>query len=946
MTGLLPIAFTTPWILAALAALPLLWWLLRLTPPRPKTIDFPPLRLLLDIEKKEETPQSSPWWLILLRLLLAAAVIIALAGPIWRPNTVSLSNQDGPIWVLIDNGWTSARAWPDQVRAAEAILADASNTDRSVVLLGLADGPTQSVTPDAAATAGDRLRAMRPRSWTADRANLTTVLRKAAQEAPPSSVFWLSDGTQRQEQSRFQSDLSSLIGQGTTLHIYEGAATTFGLKALENSADALKATLIRHPTEPRTQATVRALDMRGLVLEEVTAEFGADALTAEASIALPSELRNDIARIEITDELSAGAVQLVDDAWRRHTVGLLAGQSSDLAQPLLSPLYYLEKALLPFADLRVSKVADLASAVPDLLNQAPSVLMLADVGRLPEIAVLDLMRWVEEGGTLVRFAGPRTAGGTDQLVPVRLRSGDRTLGGSLSWKQPQNISDFPKNSPFYGLPIPPEVTVSRQVLAEPTAQLAERTWAMLEDGTPLVTARPVGKGRLVLFHVTADTAWTNLPLSGSFVDMLRKIVSLANQPAKTDATAQTGSTLAGETRTVLPPLRLLDGQGKFTAPGPEVAPIVASEFASTLATRKSPPGLYGTNDGFQALNLLQPNDAIWPLDLTDVPGDIETVAYPTHEQQDLRAPLFLLALLLLLVDTIAVLFLFGGLQHRLRFGKATASLIAPLALSLLIVSPSPTEAQQTSADIKALESALETRLAYVITGDPTVDATSAAGLTGLSRFLGERTALEPGAPVGVEISDDELAFYSLLYWPVTTTAAAPDEKGLANIDTFMRNGGTILFDTRDNLTSSTTLGSATAESLKLREILAGLDIPPLEPVPTDHVLTKAFYILDVFPGRYSGGPLWVASNEPASSGSSRPVRAGDGVSPILITGNDFAAAWAIDSTGAFMMPTVPNDQVQREYSIRTGINIVMYTLTGNYKADQVHIPALLERLGQ
>ncbi len=78
----------------------------------------------------------------------------------------------------------------------------------------------------------------------------------------------------------------------------------------------------------------------------------------------------------------------------------------------------------------------------------------------------------------------------------------------------------------------------------------------------------------------------------------------------------------------------------------------------------------------------------------------------------------------------------------------------------------------------------------------------------------------------------------------------------------------------------------------------------------------------------------------------RPARVGDGVSPILITENDFAGAWAIDENGALLYPTVPDDPLQREMAFRAGINIVMYTLTGNYKADQVHVPALLERLGQ
>src|SRR5450759_222508 len=123
----------------------------------------------------------------------------------------------------------------------------------------------------------------------------------------------------------------------------------------------------------------------------------------------------------------------------------------------------------------------------------------------------------------------------------------------------------------------------------------------------------------------------------------------------------------------------------------------------------------------------------------------------------------------------------------------------------------------------------------------------------------------------------------------------------------------------------------------LRSILSSLDIPELEPVSSDHVLAKTFFLLRDFPGRFTTGQLWVEA---------LPARAGDGVSSILITSNDLAGAWAIRPDGQPMLPLVPGEPRQREFAFRAGVNIVMYALTGNYKADQVHIPALLERLGQ
>jgi hypothetical protein len=250
----------------------------------------------------------------------------------------------------------------------------------------------------------------------------------------------------------------------------------------------------------------------------------------------------------------------------------------------------------------------------------------------------------------------------------------------------------------------------------------------------------------------------------------------------------------------------------------------------------------------------------------------------------------------------------------------------------------------------AMKSTTETRLAYVITGDSEVDAISLAGLQGLTIFLAQRTALEAGEPAGIDIGRDELAFYPLIYWPVVPGVARPPAESLARIDAYMKRGGTVLFDTRDAINAPPGQGGETRGPgmMALRQILSSLDIPELEPVPRDHVLTKTFFLLKDFPGRFTTGQLWVEALpvDTEEEETQRPARAGDGVSSILITSNDLAGAWAMRPDNQPMLPLVPGEPRQREFAFRAGVNIVMYTLTGNYKADQVHVPALLERLGQ
>jgi len=485
--------------------------------------------------------------------------------------------------------------------------------------------------------------------------------------------------------------------------------------------------------------------------------------------------------------------------------------------------------------------------------------------------------------------------------------------------------------------VPNDVTVTRQVLAEPDATLSNNTWATLADGTPLVTAARRGKGLLVLFHVTGDTRWSDLPLSGAFVEMLKRIVSLAGTTAVSDA----AGTQTKSAHDLAPPSRVLDGFGHFIAP-PASARPVPTDFAGS-ATADYPPGFYGPPENLFAVNTLAATDRLAPLDFSPLTNARHEI-YRTSEPQDLRGPVLIAALLLFLLDGAVVLFLGGGIQRLLpRFSRATATMLSLIAVLTFALSHAHAEDIRVG---KVPASALETKLAYVVTGNSEVDSISKAGLAGLTLFLAQRTALEPGDPIGLDIARDELAFYPLIYWPIAPGATRPSEAALKRIDTYMKDGGTVLFDTRDAVVAPPGGETRSPGMIELRQILSSLDIPELEPVSHDHVLTKTFYLLRSFPGRFDSGQLWVEALPSIDEDrAGRPARGGDGVSSIIITSNDFAGAWATRSDGQPMLPMVGGEQ-QRQFAFRAGVNIVMYTLTGNYKADQVHVPALLERLGQ
>src|ERR1043165_5771283 len=747
--------------------------------------------------------------------------------------------------------------------------------------------------------------------------------------------------------------------QGESVPVVEGGvAPAHALTAADNAAGSLTVKVLRAGLRDNDIGLVRALDPKGLPLGEAPSAFKGSERETEAAFDLPVEIRNDIARLEISGERSAGVVQLLDKRWRRRSIGVITGSTADTAQPLLASTYYLSRALNPFADVRLAARGPPAQAVERFLDQNLPMLILADVGNVSE-ARERLGKWIDEGGVLVRFAGPRLAAADDGLIPVKLRRGGRTLGGSLSWEQPQQLTAFSRDSPFNTMPVPNDVTVTRQVLAEPDSGLTDRTWATLGDGTPLVTAARRGKGVIVLFHVTADTRWSDLPLSGAFVDMLKRIVALAGSNVNAEKLE------AQAARETVPANRVLDGFGAFTPPPSTARPVPAGY--SFRATADHPPGFYGPPEGLLAVNTLMPTDRLTPLDYAPLSARLE--AYRLGEPKDLRGPLFMGALALLVIDALVVFWLAGGLYRIMPRRRAIASaLVLGFIASAMLAShafaqgtppifsaprvtvkpPAPPAHDAAAAEF-AQKMTTDTHLAYIITGDAEVDNVSNLGLAGLTLFLAQRTALEAGDPVGLDPARDELAFFPLIYWPIVPGAPRPSQVALTRIDAYMKQGGTVLFDTRDAVMAPPGPGGENRSPgmLALREILASLDIPELEPVPRDHVLTKTFFLLKDSPGRFSQGQLWVEAIPPANDDEpERPARGGDGVSSIIITPNDFAGAWAQRQDGQPLLPMVPGEPRQREFAFRAGVNIVMYTLTGNYKADLVHIPALLERLGQ
>lgn len=915
------IGFTAPWLLLALGALPILWLLLRAVPPAPIKRRFPGVALLLGLKDDETVSDRTPWWLLLLRMLAVAAIIIGLSGPVLNPETEQTEGS-GPLLFILDGSWAGATRWPQQQEAIEAQLTRASRLGRTVGFLTL----TQPQPPvfQSADVWRSRLTGFAPAPWQPSQAMLDSA-RNALTTAGNFDTLWFSDTLAYEGRDDLLTDLQ----QRGTVEAYQTATNLLAILPATYEEGAVQLQVVRTVGGPEREVIIQAQGRdpagNGRILASAVARFETGATVAETALVLPSELRARITRFDIAGQRSAGASTLSDDGLRRREVALISARENREGLELLSPLHFIEQALAPTADLIDGSLSDVLPANPD-------VIVLADIATLSEAEAEPLTKWIEGGGMLVRFAGPRIAASDisrideDPLMPVRLRAGGRSVGGAMSWGEPKALSPFSNGSPFFGLNVPDDVTVRAQVVAQPDPTLAERVIASLSDGTPLVTRKYVGQGQIVLFHVTATAEWSTLPLSGLFVEMMERL-AVSSSAASTTATALEGS--------IWTPQRVLDGFGTLsdagTLPGVDGPQLIEAPTGPML-----PPGLYTSGDRTLARNVMTADSvlspAIWPSDVT-----VRGLA--VAPEQPVAGWLLSFSILLLLADVVVSLALSGRLLNR---NNATVA-----ALGALLLFAVPADAQTPEEEF-ALAATSELVLGHVITGNAQIDEVALAGLRGLSDTLFFRTSVEPANPLGVDLEVDELAFFPLLYWPVTPQQLTPSKEAYAKLNDYLRSGGMILFDTRDADTAS--FGASSPNGRKLQELAAPLDIPALEPLPSDHVITRTFYLLQDFPGRHNSRDVWVEAADPnAEQIEGMPFRdLNDGVTPVVIGGNDWAAAWAVNSGGGPMLPVGRgySGERQREIAYRFGINLVMHVLTGNYKSDQVHVPALLDRLGQ
>lgn len=880
--GMNQLSFMAPSVLWALLLLPLIYFLIRLLPPRPQTVNFPAIGLLKQLEKRLPPPRTPPWWLMLLRLGAVALLITAMAGPMLQKDTTTFEKT--PMVIFVSNGWEAAENWQDISQRLRLILTKARAENVQVAVIGTADkfDASELALKDAGAALA-ALPELNPRPWPDKAKEVAQAVAAAANGRGNYQPIWLSSGMMAPKERRGFIAAAESLGR-TRVFLPERAQLPVTLTSATPRQGGFDVTLYRADDAGERDFSVSLRDMQGNFITRQGGSFKKSSRQAALRLTLPKQLKTP-GYFTLDGQNHLGAWNGLSSVAGLPKIGVIGGKGTDF--PLLNGFYYLERALSP-------------TLTPDSLDvttkgQGYDVLFVASQPTDPEA----LKRWAEGGGVLVTFADSWLQENTEAapLLPVKLRPYPRQLEGALSWTGALGLKDIGGSTPLAGvadLSEGSDVKIRQQFLPQTGANLSENTWVSLTDDTPLVSGEKLGNGWRVLVHVPPVATWSNLPASGFFVQLLEGLAALS-EPKEAENTASSFP---------LPAYKLLTAQTQLVSPQRGEMLKAAGE----AVTAENPPGLYGNSQRPFIHQLGAEQRKLAPVTPSSLAGLTATYYSQAEAQKPLQMPLLLLALVLLVADSLLRL----NLIHKRLLAKAAATGALLVACAL----PLPAQAQGPMP-----EGAQRVQFAFIDSGNQTLNSLSERGLISLSQVIANRTTVEPAPPKKLNPAVDELGFYPIIFWPVTPDLGTISQKAADNLRLYIENGGLLLID------GLTDLGPAPqAVQVIMNQILPF----PLKPLRDDHVLNRSYYLLQgQTPGRQTG-TLWLEQSHRLSR--------------VLVGAHDWLGAWAHSAAGQPLRPIPGGGEQRRVKAFQFGVNVVMYALLGDYKADQTHVETLLKRM--
>ena len=894
------ISFANPYAFWVLFSLPIIFWVIKSLPPSPASFNFSSLYLLRAIKTESIVKNKCPIWLLIFRILLIMFLIIYFAKPFLNHNKVEQAKENYVVYANL--GWSTAAQWNKYKNTIKNIMLESEKLNKNFSLVNNFDNQNKNIIKFKSINdLSSYLDKVTPNPWQSQRKNIINELSKINYNNKTRYFYIFSVFDFYSDENFDENILINIQKQFPDLEIIN---LIDSIKVLEKplvKKENINIIVKRYGALPENTFVITATSFDEQILLKKEYQFKKNENIIYINEKFPISVINQIKKIDILGERHAASTFYFDDFNKKKVIGILSDGKNYKENPLLSPVYYIKKALNKDNKIIINDLANLLLSNVDIL-------IFPDAGTFEEEKSGILDSWINNGGLLIRFAGPKLASSSTRFITSENKIKKiRLLGGQLSWNNDLKIKEFSKDSIFKDLIIPKDVTIKKQLLLNFSEEKNINILASLKDDTPLVSLKEMGRGNILLFHFTANNTWSDIPITPLFEDFLSR-ACLLHQKKKNSSLNQV--TIKS----------YINGFGEIEDTNKIVQFRDSLSLRNSIPSKDIFPGIYENNQLSVALNL-SGNLRLNHFENKSSKQIITTNDF-SKNLKDISKVFLYLFLGFALLDILASIFIQNDVKFY-RFFKNKIKVFSVFTFLILSILPD---------DLIANDFINYTYLAYVKSIDKNKNESSFRGLQTLSKVLERRTSVLIKGVAGIDIEVDDVYHFPFIYWPMSNDFKNLSSKAKRKIKDYFNTGGVILFD------GYLLLDKQPLNTYKLKKIVSyfkEITSNELVLINKNHTLSKSFYLLNNFPGRWNKKILLVDNSN---------MNVNDGVSNIILGFNDWASAWALDSNNYPLFPVVPGGEKQRELAYRVGINIVMYSLTGNYKNDQVHSKSILNRL--
>ncbi|MDC3091076.1 DUF4159 domain-containing protein [Rickettsiales bacterium] len=897
------ITITYPYAFLIFIFFPVFWKILRTLPLSPKLIKFPAIKIIANEQSIDQSPAKLSYPIVLLRLLILTFIIFAISQPIINKQDSSPKNY----LIILDNSWISSTTWNKKIEDIKNLISTNESIKNKYSIITTTEYDKNKVFKLFNKNSDEIkkiLFSLKPLSWNPNYDLIRNEL--IGLDEKFDSIYWFTEKVVNKQKI----SLIENIGERNLKVVASSETLIPPILKLRKRGDEEYEFEITHPLNIFSKGTIDCYDLKKRLLYRIDYESESkkneDKFITKVKATIPISIKNKIGFFQMSNQKSPVSVVLLSESNRKKNIGITRYGNQGIQSEFAGGNYYVKKALEKNYNIW-------EGSLEKLLNEEIQIIFIDDLYTVKSNLESKLLTWISNGGTLIKFGGEKLANDISNesfntINDYLSLTGEIVdLNNKLSIKKTMKVSEIESLSPFYGLEISNEVEVKKYLQTRSNLSKDELDiWMKLENGTPLVSSFPYSKGRLIFFHLPLNNSWSNFSLSYSFLDILERIVG------------QTKGINSKKDR-FLKPYLTLGGFGDLQKPSSQNLSLKNfNENKEIKINYFHPPGLYKDSDGIISLNMSNHLDQTFKLYKFDDNYISEII--DTDKSKSLMPILLMISILLFMIETFITLF-----QRQLIIFDKKLLLRRFIFLFIIIYSNF-----SIAATDKYIPEYMENRIGYILSGNEQIDNLSENGLNVISRFVSAKTASIFDTPKSIALDKDNLYFYPLIYWPIISNLNEIKVEEKKKIESFIEDGGLLLIDC--NIEKSSLEFSMCFRNIEF--FFRTMQISKFTLLNNKNPISKSFYLLNSFPGRRNND-VYVAYNNSKST---------DNAASIILGDNYWAEAWAKDEQNRYIFPLLENMENQRLLSLRFGLNLIIYALTGNYKTDQVHIPEILKRM--